>query len=796
MESLATWLQPAPVTEDLVELSKRRHPDTCHWIYDTLEFKSWESRKYQHLWIYGKPGSGKSVLAASFVEYLQMHDSAVAYFFCSSGDDSRQTIDSILRTWLWQLLDQMPQFVSLALENHYKGSGTQGSLAVVKSTIHEVISQCNKPVNLVVDGLDECDLTPKNLRRLVEFLVTLGQNAHVIIVSRPENWIRNTIFPLMDDKCCRIHINSSVTKDDLCLWIKNSVLDLNLPDPTLEGLAISTLQKNADGMFLWARLQLEELNSQLTIEDAKSVLQNELPMDLEATYERLLGKIEGIPHNIRRNRALHVLQWITATVRPLSVDELDFALAIQVDSQIYPERGALMRGELDILEACGSFVEITPHRQVRFVHASVRDFLRAKGIQFGLSSLELKAGPEKALCAMHTARVCMTSLSLLTYDLLNQSNGHSQNSYDAQTLLKSHIRDFFKKYPFLVYAVMHWWKHLDDMPSVDEDLLRNSVNRFLGSSEKIVLWLQLYQYLMRFHSNEDDLSHPCTTSGWLYIQSIWMGHLGTNPANLFDRWYRWHVETRFGSSSIWPIIHIAAFFNFADVVQSHLERGISPDIRSTKGFTPLLQAAHGDSPDVAKLLLDRGANKQVCTVYGYSAIRYACRNSLSTLALLVQAGCSAWSIDLDMGQTALHEVSSSVLWHPKVLQSLLNMPDLSEIINRKNFNGKTALDIARAINIKSIAKQFPQPPLSLVRNFTWKRVSYWYHADRPASLGIIYRGWQDLGVSTPTGLDFKYEALCDMFTVWKDQIIRKLVEKGAVSGKDEAVSGKDDDTIL
>jgi hypothetical protein len=112
-------------------------------------------------------------------------------------------------------------------------------------------------------------------------------------------------------------------------------------------------------MFLWARFQIEALESQLAVEDARTVLENELPKDLEATYERLLTNIHNMSNDLRRSRAFRILKWITAATRPLTLAELDFALGIQIDAQISHQRKTLLRGELDVLEACGSFVEIT-----------------------------------------------------------------------------------------------------------------------------------------------------------------------------------------------------------------------------------------------------------------------------------------------------------------------------------------------------------------------------------------------------------------------------------------------------
>src|SRR5436309_11117417 len=139
----------------------------------------------------------------------------------------------------------------------------------------------------------------------------------------------------------------------------------------------------------------------------------------------------------------------------------------------------------------------------------------------------------------------------------------------------------------------------------------------------------------------------------------------------------------FDGGTLWPPIHIAAFFNFEDIIIRQLQHGFSVDHRDALEFTPLLQAAHGDSPDAARVLIDHGADICAQTRYGYGSIRYACRNSLSTFPLLLQAGARADIVDRLHGFTPLHEIASSVLWHSQILHTLLSFADISDITNRE-----------------------------------------------------------------------------------------------------------------
>jgi len=247
---------------------------------------------------------------------------------------------------------------------------------------------------------------------------------------------------------------------------------------------------------------------------------------------------------------------------------------------------------------------------------------------------------------------------------------------------------------------------------------------------------------------------------------------------------------RFDRGVLWPPLHIAAFFNFADMVEQELKHGVPADLQNELKFTTLLQAAHGDSPEAAQVLIDHGVYLQAKTIFGYTAVRYACRNSLSTLPLLLKAGGRADRHDYHDGQTALHEVAGSVLWHPKILITLLNLPYISDIINAKNTRGNTALDCAAAIDLRSSASRVYDRSydgigwIKILDGWGTNRlfamtVGDCFSAQGTTALGVLHQGWREAGVRIP--MDSTYESVLSAFTTWKAEIIQRLLEKGAKS---------------
>jgi Cdc6-like AAA superfamily ATPase len=141
-----TWLRPWSLATRREELSIRRTPGTCAWSLTHDYLKTWlDSSASQEantgVWIFGKPGSGKSILSEFLVEHLlqsrhlgpwsgavcegntQNNEPcpiidpgvriSVLYFFCQGKEEIE--LSSIFRTMINQLLQQHPESQKLHL---------------------------------------------------------------------------------------------------------------------------------------------------------------------------------------------------------------------------------------------------------------------------------------------------------------------------------------------------------------------------------------------------------------------------------------------------------------------------------------------------------------------------------------------------------------------------------------------------------------------------------------------------------------------------------------------------------
>ena len=83
-------------------------------------------------------------------------------------------------------------------------------------------------------------------------------------------------------------------------------------------------------------------------------------------------------------------------------------------------------------------------------------------------------------------------------------------------------------------------------------------------------------------------------------------------------------------------LHAAAAARQADMARMLLERGADPNARQQAGFTPLHEAASNGQIEFAKLLLARGADVNAKSDAGKTALTYAVENKQSEMADLLR----------------------------------------------------------------------------------------------------------------------------------------------------------------
>ncbi|KAJ6599932.1 hypothetical protein DFH09DRAFT_890071, partial [Mycena vulgaris] len=126
--------------------------------------------------------------------------------------------------------------------------------------------------------------------------------------------------------------------------------------------------------FLLAKLHIESLSTKNNIKGVHEALKN-LPKDLKATYDNAMRRIDDQSTD-DREIAHSALTWVVNAKRPLTVTELQVAIAIEPDTQELNEDN--MSDIEIILAVCAGLVIVDQQLSVvRLVHYTTQEYLNS-----------------------------------------------------------------------------------------------------------------------------------------------------------------------------------------------------------------------------------------------------------------------------------------------------------------------------------------------------------------------------------------------------------------------------------
>ena len=442
--------------------------------------------------------------------------------------------------------------------------------------------------------------------------------------------------------------------------------------------------------FRWVTCQLAILRHCLppsvrcTLED--------LPGDLDATYERILEKIP----TVNRVYAHRLLQCLSVAARPLEVQEIAEVLAIEFNVMgDIPKLSEDLRWENQeqeaVLSVCSSLVTIVDHHgslRVQFSHFSVLEFLSSDRLANSESLRYYYIQRESAHTVM--AQVCLGALL--------QLDDHMD-------------KDTIESYPLADYAGEFFVTHAkvgDVLSKISNgiDILLDPNRRHLNTW----LWLQSFDWDSQYFDLDPDSSsdfgeqyfdqsiseypiYPPRVSPLYY--TLLFGHTCLAQYLIRNRTRDLCATDICGRTAL----HIAAFKSDFEVVQMLVDTAhIDVDCQDNRGCTPLHYAMHdGDHEshnDVqvsrcVELLLNRGANVETQNIHGSTPLHLAAfKMSEKVVRSLITNGANI-NLKNNESQTALHKASRR--GHLEIAQLLL---DHKANIDLQDNNGSTPLHLA------------------------------------------------------------------------------------------------------
>lgn len=228
------------------------------------------------------------------------------------------------------------------------------------------------------------------------------------------------------------------------------------------------------GRFLWVSFQLDDLCEATSDHDIRETLRN-LPRDLAETYSRILRKIKntrGTPERLKKIQ--RVFKWIVCAERPLTIDELIEAIAIDTTDKFWDPEKMSADGER-LIGHCGSLVVIDRENgAVRLAHYTVQQFLLSLPVDMSLAGLHI----DLPTATVQIGEACITYLSFSDFE--TQVTRRRRPLPVSKTLLLDSAID---QVPFgkrLVKDVLTSWKHVQGAGA-------NSVNPVIDLTNHLLI---------------------------------------------------------------------------------------------------------------------------------------------------------------------------------------------------------------------------------------------------------------------------------------------------------------------
>ncbi|KAE8445519.1 hypothetical protein EG329_013282 [Mollisiaceae sp. DMI_Dod_QoI] len=477
---------------------------------------------------------------------------------------------------------------------------------------------------------------------------------------------------------------------------------------------IDTIVSKAQGMFLLASLQMDTLITKTNLRSLKEAM-NTLPEKLHDAYDGAMARISG-QESDSFDDALKILYWINYASMPLTVEQIQYALATRPGDRSLDCEGIMDEDRL-IAVCCGLVNIQREGRIITLRHDSVREYFERNGEkQFPHALTDI-------------AKTCLTYLSFDTF---------AQGICDSDEEIARRIRDF----PLLACVP----NYLENKPgrSLDGDAKklakppgdeRQRHQRFNESQDELGavhrLWLASYLGLTKSVESMLDPEvvlmttgygetalHPAARCGRFEVIALLvkagadinadangMTALHDAVSNGNEGFVKFLLEkgADIEAKEIdygWNALHYAVRDGNEGIIKVLLQRGANIEARDACERTALRHAARYGHEGLIRVLLDRGANIEARDVNQCTPLHLAVDNRHEgVIRVLLKAGADTEGRTAQSGSTALHRASQK--GHQESVEALLGNGASIEI---KDDNDWTALHTAAYYGHEGVIK--------------------------------------------------------------------------------------------
>ena len=556
---------------------------------------------------------------STIIDHLQnilvRQEHGLAFVFCNYKERAEQSHTNIVSSLLRQLvsgLSSIPEEVR-SLYRRYVDKEARPSRLEIFDLLKSVVSEFHT-VFIVVDALDECSDSDGTRSMLLKDLHRLLPEIRFLCTSRYLSDIERE-----SKDCASLEIRA--TEADIRTYPQSRIEQEPRLKKHIEGDAalfesiLETVAHTADGLlvfiggfrfdrnpliiyrFLLPQLHIGALARKHSRKAVRAALEG-LPRELDTTYGETLQRIYEQPKD-DVDLAETVLSWITFALAPLTVIELQHAIATTfLENGDEDISGDDLPDEDILLAVCLGFVIIDKEsNSIRLVHFTTQEYLeRNRSVKFFNAQEEI-------------GLTCLKYLSLGAF--------HTGPCPDNVSL-----RDRLDRYPLVRYAAQNWGSHVRGAP---EDSCQDAILRFLGNGTLTAGACQAeHIYMGPFYFDDFDERRQWAE---LYPRSVPETVIATKFgltgifARLRQKGHAHEVSDNLGMT---PLI-AAAKNGHVMMIEATLAAGVNINKTTRVGTTALMAAAENGHVDIMDILLINGAALEQKNASGFTALSYATR---------------------------------------------------------------------------------------------------------------------------------------------------------------------------
>ncbi|KXG51333.1 uncharacterized protein PGRI_093450 [Penicillium griseofulvum] len=538
----------------------------------------------------------------------------------------------------------------------------------------------------VVDALDECQEDER--KQLVEAITDLyarGNNNHnlkFLLTSRPYQRIREE-FRVLEDQMPTIHLSGEGEAEvkeisrEIDLVIAKRVHNISIRKQ-LEKHEQDFLREKLTEMphrtYLWAALTLDYIQALDGFTKGKiRETVHSIPDTVDDAYDKILSKSKD------QSKAKRLLHIVLAAEKPLSVEELSLAMAIQREGQphddILESTEPAKRFKSTLRNICGLILVVVDNR-VYLLHQTVKEFLVRKSSDADesvISSNWARAFPA-AESNKFLAEICVWYLDTLSkWDLdaalIRFLDSPPKEFNYARTQFLDAASKLSSLYVLLHYSIVCWAHHFRAACFRFQDRMTMLAYHLCTPTSKFYkIWVMSYQHkeheLEFLYQTPPVISEPLVISASRGLYAVVQKLLEEDTVEVDIR-----DSVHDNTALTW-----AAARGHDSIVGLLLDTGkVNLESKDSRGRTPLSLAAEYGHDAVVRLLLKTGKVNldSEDSKYSRTPLSWAAQYGYNTVVSLL---LNTVKVNLESkdsrGQTAL-------LWaaregHDAVVSLLLN----------------------------------------------------------------------------------------------------------------------------